>query len=410
MRWLSEDCPWRDRIALAVLTVLTLLAFWSALPSQFQTNQNFDYHCCYQVVAHNWIDGKGFILSNGTFAARYPPGFSVTLAGMFLVGRWIGEDLAVRILIVICGVASVLALYASGRSIGDAWTGRIAGLCLITYPFFLWLFKQPNSELLFLPFVLWGFYGYLRLAAEPTGNSPWKWAAFAGLCWGLSTLVRPISLLLPFAIGACLILFCRNRNLGRRVLLAAVLVATFVVTIFPWELVARRELGRWILIANDDNSFLEGMTFALPGGMQANPAPIDPDIFAMMHRAAANPQRLRSIGGFLNFMKDEYQANAGTVVKLVYLKATRTWYATHEGYFETANMVIQFIYLVICGVGLWWMRRSKSAEAMGILTVLACFWFMTILVVPLLRYMVPPTAVMLLAMAFAVQKLAKRLY
>ncbi len=410
MRWLSEDRPWRDRITLTLLTVLVLVVFWSALPSRFQANQNYDYFCCYQVAAHNWIEGKGFTFANGAFAARYPPGFSVSLAGMFLVGRWIGEDLAVRILIVLCGVASVLALYSCGRSIGDAWTGRIAGVCLITYPFFLWLFKQPNSELLFLPFVLWGFYGYLRLTAEPTDHSPWKWAALAGLCWGLSTLVRPISLLLPFAIGGCLILFCRNRKLGHRVFLAVVLVATFIVTIFPWELVARRELGRWILIANDNNSFLDGMTFALPGGIQANPPPVDPEIFAMMQRAAASPERLRSIGGFLNFMKDESQANPGAVVKLIYLKATRTWYATHEGYFETANLVIQLIYLFFCGVGLWWMRRSRHAEALGILTVLACFWFMTILVLPLLRYMVPPTAVMLLAMAFAVQKLAKRLY
>lgn len=397
----------RDRIVLAVLTVAILVAFWAVLPSRFQANQNFDYFCCYQAAAHNWIDGKGFIYSNGNFAARYPPGFSVALAGMFALGRWIGEDLAVRILTAACAIASVLALYASGRAIGNIWTGRIAAVCLLTYPFFLWLFKQPNSELLFLPFVLWGFYGYLRIATA-RGAVAWKWAALAGVCWGLSTLVRPISLLLPFALGGAVILFCRHVVLSRRLLLAAVMVGSFVVTIFPWEVIARRELGRWILIANDDNSFLEGMTFALPGGMQANPKPVDPEIFDMMLRAKANPTRLKSIGGFLNFMKDEAQANPRAVVKLIWLKATSTWYATHEGYFETANMVIQTAYLVICWIGLWWMRRTKSAEVLGILTILGCFWFMTILVVPLLRYMVPPTSVMLLGMAFAVQKLAAK--
>jgi len=67
MKLLYEDRPMRDHVVLAVLTIALLFAFWRSVPTQFQGNQNFDYICCYETAARDWIDGKGLRLSEREF-------------------------------------------------------------------------------------------------------------------------------------------------------------------------------------------------------------------------------------------------------------------------------------------------------------------------------------------------------
>ena len=129
---------WRDVAVLSVLTVLVLVVFWTLLPGRWQENQNFDFTCCYEPVARNFLDGRGFMQDNGRFGSGYPAGYPLLLAGVFAVGRWIGgEDLAMRLFIGLCTLATVLALYALGRAVGGVWLGRVSGAAVLAYPFFL---------------------------------------------------------------------------------------------------------------------------------------------------------------------------------------------------------------------------------------------------------------------------------
>ena len=405
MTWLNEDRPWRDRLTLAVLTVLILGIFWMALPARFQGNQSFDYSCCYEAAARNWIAGSGYVHNDGAFAISYPPGFSVLLAGVFLLGRWIGDSMALNLFIAFCDVAAVLALYFAGRTVGGYWLGRIAALCLITYPFFLWMSKQPNSEVPFLPFVLWGFCGYLRLVKGGGG----KWAVLTGVCLGMAALVRPIAVLAGLLIAGCLVLFGRNQSLTRRIALACGLVAANLATIAPWELIVKQETGKWILLSNNAGvGYIDGLTFGLQR-LFKGATPVDADVLDLMERAAANSDRLRTTGGYLGFLKEEAQTHPGAFAKLMYIKIVRAWYATYEGYFEGVNKLVSLLYIVAACVGLWWMRRrSSSAEALGIVAMVLYFWFMSVLVLPILRYMVPATAVTMLAVGVAILTVAER--
>jgi 4-amino-4-deoxy-L-arabinose transferase-like glycosyltransferase len=407
--WLDADRPWRDRLVLAAITIALLSIFWVSLPPRFQANQNFDYTCCYEPLARDWIDGKGFVNPNGSFAIHYPPGFSVLLAGVFLLGRLIGEGLAMNVFIVLCDVTSVFAVYACGRVLGGAWLGRIAGLCLITYPFFLWMSKQPNSEGPFLPLILWAFYGYLRLVSDEGDSaktdSPWKWAAFIGALWGLAALVRPIGILGACVAGGSLILFSQRQVLQKRILLAGAMVVINLAVVLPWEVIVWRETGRWILLGDNPGSYLDGLTFGLPLPSNRPPA-VSPEVRELMERALAQQNRVMSVGGLLGFMMEEARTHPGSFLKLIYLKATRAWYGTHEGYFERINGLISIAYILAASFGLWRMRRdSKTAEASGILALVGYFWLMATLVLPILRYMVPATAVLILAVAVMVKGL-----
>jgi 4-amino-4-deoxy-L-arabinose transferase-like glycosyltransferase len=407
----ADERPWLDCLVLAAITVALLGMFWIALPARFQANQNYDYTCCYETVARNWIAGNGFIYPNGNFASAYPPGFPVLLAGVFLLGKLIGEGFAMSIFIGLCDVVAVLAVYWTGRAIGGVWVARVAGLALITYPFFLWMSKQPNSEGPFLPLVLWGFYGYVRLVADNktmTTDSPSKWAAFTGACWALASLMRPIAMLGGLVVAASVILFSKKQILSKRIVLAGLLMAVNLATLLPWEIIARERIGRWILVGdNSGTGYFDGLTFGLPG-VALHPAAVGPDVRELMQRAAAQPDRIRSTGGFLGFLKEEAQAHPVAFLKLVYIKATRVWYGTFEGYFEGINKLVELIYIVVAGIGLWWMRGRMRAEALGILAVVGYFWFMAALVNPILRYMVPSTALLMFPVAVMLTRLAGR--
>ena len=87
---LHVDNPRRDRLALSVITILVLCIFWALLPNQWRANQNYDYYCCYEPVARNWLAGKGWVLDNGRFGASYPPGYSLLIAAVILLGTAIG--------------------------------------------------------------------------------------------------------------------------------------------------------------------------------------------------------------------------------------------------------------------------------------------------------------------------------
>jgi 4-amino-4-deoxy-L-arabinose transferase-like glycosyltransferase len=406
---LTADRPLLDRLALAAFTILILAAFWRFVPEQYQGNQNYDYKCCYAPSARNWIEGKGFQYDNGVFAAAYPPGYPVLLAGQFEVAKVIGEGAAFKIFTIICDLAAVFGIYAAGRVVGGFWVARLAALALITYPYFLWMSKQPNSEVPFNPLVIWGFYGYLRLVQERNGKAVWKWAALSGIAWALAGLIRPIAVLAPVVMAGSHVLFTRHQPALRRILAGTFLVICSVATVMPWEIIAKNEVGKWILLGNNSGtSYFDGLTFGLPQHLQ-HPSPVSPDVRELMERAEAQQAQVSTTGGYLHFMREEASTHTSAFLKLMYIKLTRAWYATYEGHYPGINQLISLVYLIVTAIGLWWMSRaSRTAEAWGIVAIVCYFWFMSVLVLPILRYMIPGFALMMLAVAVAVKGLADR--
>jgi len=404
--------PFLDVLALSLLTVLVLTVFWAMLLSQWQANQNYDYVCCYEPVARNWMDGKGWVFDNGNFGGSYPPGYSLSIVAVKLLAGVIGNEvLAMKVLIAFCTVATVVILYFLGCAVGGLWLGRAAAVSALGYPFFLWLAKQPNSETPFIPLLAMSVYGYVRMIqSDARSNSLWRWAAVCGVSSGLASLVRPISVFSGVVLALCAWYVLRHSiGLVRRTAMVAIVVLANVAVVLPWELKLHSEKGGWPLLADNDGvSFLQGMTFGLDKP-DLKATPVSADVHQLMERADAREGEIRKVGGLLRFLVSEAVSNPIAFSKLMWLKITRVWFATHstEG-MQTSTILIEGLFMTLAVFGLWILRRRAPGAVLGLVVFTLYFWAMAALVVPLLRYMVPVTVVLTVGVGAAMVWAAER--
>lgn len=139
-----------------ILSIFVILLCWSALPEVFRINESADYIVFYEPVARNLLAGRGLIGTDGTIAVRYPPGYPFILAGIFGLSKLLNipEGIALSAFILLgMGLASVL-VYLLARTVWGTFPALFSSLVWITYPFTLWLTKQPNSEVPFLAFFM----------------------------------------------------------------------------------------------------------------------------------------------------------------------------------------------------------------------------------------------------------------
>ncbi len=217
-------------LALFVGACAVAFVFWSVLPGEFRENQSSDYLGTCEPVARSIVAGRGITI-DGEIAVRYPPGFSVLLAGLFRTAAALGVAggtmlLAFRLL---CVGLSVVLVYGLARLVWSPGLALIPALAWMTYPFFLWLTKQPNSEVPFFPvlsatfFLFW--WGMLRgrggaLRSMTGGN--WLIVLYF---WGMTFIVIPllrymvpvIGLLMLTLPGVYLSLAQRRSRAARRV-------------------------------------------------------------------------------------------------------------------------------------------------------------------------------------------------
>jgi hypothetical protein len=148
---------WFLVLLVCLCAILVTLVFWALLPSQYRVNESSDYIYLYEPVARNILDGRGITLPDSTLSTRYPPGYPIILAGIFAMARLVGisQYIVVNWFILICSGASAGLIFLLINLIFGVRFGLVASGLWITYPFALWLTKQPNSEIPFMVFS-WG--------------------------------------------------------------------------------------------------------------------------------------------------------------------------------------------------------------------------------------------------------------
>jgi 4-amino-4-deoxy-L-arabinose transferase-like glycosyltransferase len=300
--------------------------------------------------------------------------------------------------------AAAAIVYGLGVTIFGARAGLFGGLLWATYPFNLWLVKQPNSE---IPFLVLFVAAWLLLARALENKRVWGGIA-AGLVMGGAALVRPAVLFLP-ALFAVLLLI-RARGGAGRGRLGVLFLAAFLAAIAPWVIAASVGAGRFILMSDGGlPSVVDGATF----GVRKNATPLrpdlDPEITALMARLRAREAALVSTPAVVRAFAGEARRDPRAFGKLAALKAARAWYGTQAIRHERIILAVQLAYLVLGAAGLAWaaFRRRAPGRQLGVLVaIIGYFYVVTIMVVPLLRYMIPAMVGVILGGGAAVDALA----
>lgn len=390
--------------AIFLAAVLLQSAFLALLPRSFSSNNSRDFADFYNPAAQNLVAGRGLVLNSGSFLTLYPAGFPIFLASAYRAADLLGLDRmhAVTAANILCMALGCVLVFCIARKVFGERAGLLAAALWITYIFNLWLTKQPNSEIPFIPLL----YGAVFCFVLSVSDQDAKWAVLSGLLLGWAGLVRPIVLFLPGVFGA---FFLLQRDLAprRRVLLAAALVGAFVIAVLPWEWEVYRHTGKIVpLSTNGASSILDGVTFTRHGGY-AVPA----GAAGLMQRMSGHLRDLQTTGKIFRYLAGELRDNPAAVLELYSLKIARSWYGTESGAHEAVVAALQLCYLLLCAVGaiVVWRKLPEQRYFLALfLTLVFYFWAMAVVALSILRYMIPVMAFLLIPLAAAVDSLLKQ--
>lgn len=397
MRLNGTFCKRLSLIFIFLTSILIQSLFLSLLPNPRQRNQSSDYIRFYEPVAQNILSGRGVVDAEGNLATRYPPGYPMILSIIFSLSDCTGTDrleLLAAFNVLITAV-SCLLIFLIAELIFNPRIGLISSLIWITYPFNLWLIKQPNSE---VPFILLLYLG-IWILIFAIQKRYLALTFIAGSIFALAALVRPAGIGLGFLFALAL-LFHRELPQWRRIFYAVLLSLGCLITILPWEIHVLSLTGHFVpLSTGGPPSIIDGLTFAVKPGAGGDRASVPKDVMALMARIADNQANLNTTASIFDYLVQELKARPAPVLKLVALKLGRSWYGTDEMWYEKYVLVIQALYLTagIIGIALGIrIYRDRLQYILLLLFTVFYFWGMTTLVLSILRYMVPAMGLMII--------------
>lgn len=400
--------------ALFVVTLATASVFWAILPAEYRQNQSSDYVNHYRPVARAIAAGQG-ITQEGELATRYPPGFALVLAGAFRLGGALGVGetgmlLALRLL---CAGLSVVLVYGLARLVWPPGLALLPALAWMTYPFFLWLTKQPNSEVPFIPVLYGGVYLFWR-AALRGARGPRAWAHYlgAGALVGAAMLIRPAAIGLSAVLAFIALLPAASPVWRSRVGYAALVVLGSVLMVLPWEATVYAQTGEIIPLSSGGAMTIhDGLTFlAVPKEYRREVA-VPADVADLMWTIHERRDETATTGGVLRVIGQEARATPLAFAKLMAIKAARSWYGIDSRILEMPTIALQLVYLALIGWGsvyAWRAGGGLRRLTAGNWLIVLYFWGMTLLVVPLLRYMAPVMGLLMIALPGVYLSLAAR--
>ena len=415
---------------LIIATIIIQSIFLTFLSSPEDRNQNLDYTRYYEPVAENIMEGKGVVDDNGNVATYWPPGFPLILSQIFRLAEHLDVNRLELIMLfnVVVTAINCLLIFFIGEQIFNERIGFLGALIWITYPFNLWLLKQPNSE---LPFMFLYFLSVFLFIYALNKNRLWV-VYFVGVILALSALIRPISIML-IGVFILMILIYRGVKSSLRFVSVFLIIAGFLITAAPWEYYVYSKTGEIVpLSKNGPDSIKGGLQFAIIYSKPSGELLVTPgDAMELMNRDNIEQQfkvpddvldfmiqtknmegQLKNTADVFNYVIQEFKENPKTMMKLYIIKAVRSWYATTRMWYESYILPIQIFYLVLGVTGIICAFKQYNEKKFFVLFFIAMifyFWAITVMVVSVLRFMIPPMGLVLIFAAIPIDRLLSRL-
>lgn len=384
---------WCFYIFVFISSVLITSVFLTVLPESWSANESSDYSSFYEPVARNILAGNGYTRDGNYFETLYPPGYPLILAAQFFITNELSvpEPLVLQIFIVSFTALSVVFLFDLARRFSNTKSALLVALIWMTYPFLLWLTKQPNSELAFMA-ILFGACDLFFSVTYFFGKKAYLFI-LSGLMFGFAMLVRPIAVFFPVILIIFMLVTQKAVPLTGRVFKMALFVTGIFAAVLPWELIAYSNTGKVVFLSSNDSIAMRGgLVFAVSDDPYKQKVIVPEDVQDLMIEIKQNYNHLTSTIAILDFLGDKLFTEPIAVMKLVGIKALRSWYATDSQRLEKYILIIQAPYLLLILLSSWfsWKKGGNTRNLLVGLWLLAfCNWAMNIAVTSTLRYMVP---------------------
>lgn len=367
------------------------IIFYLLIPESYKHNESTDYLSFYEPVAKN-IAYKGILIDDlENLGFRYPPGFPIILAVIFILSDifFISHQNGIFIFSILCISLSSIIIYLISKNIFGEKKALIAPILFTTYPLLLWTIKQPNSESPFILFILYSIY----IIQKILNNNEKKYQIYIlGFTIAYSMLIRPIAILLPIIVIFFLFLnYLKNKNkkIIKYVINFAIICA---ITLLPWEIYAYSKINKIILLSsNGGASIYDGLTYNSNLKNYRQKIEYSKEIDDLMNNIKSNISLKSKPSEILFVVKEEFLKNPINVIYLYIIKAFRVLYATDSQRNEAIIFIIQIIYLSLLTFCFFKSKYYYSNDIFYIflLTILIYIWCMGILVLSIVRYMIP---------------------
>jgi len=378
------------------------------LPEGFRGNESSDFAAIYEPLSKNLMNNDGYTI-NGIFSIYYPPGYPIILCGLytfsFLSG--ISDQLILSLFQLLTTTFSALILFKTASLFFDKFVALLCTLLWISYPFNLWITKQPNTEIPFIFFLFLGFYFLLVVIKNP--NNKKFSLLLAGIIFGIATLIRPVSVFLPIFIGISLFFVLKPITVSRKIVNIILFLVGFVLVLTPWEVVAYHNTGKIILVSeNSAMAVRGGLVFAISEDTYKEKVDVPGDVKEFMVKIVDNYSSLETTSKTFKFVAEYALKEPLTIVKLFVIKALRSWYATDRQSYEGIILLVQipYILLLLAGTYLGFLKGGVNRIIVTIVWVITIyFWAMSILVTSTLRYMIPTIGILWLVTGYLLEKI-----
>ena len=381
------------------------LIFISLLPGQWAKNQSADYFEYNEPVARNLLSGRGLTDTYGRPAIHKPPGQSLILASLFALseGTGVPEPIVLRLYIVVITAAGAVALYAAARQLVPPAVALLSAGLWATFPFHLWIAKQPNTEVPFM--ALFFAIVWLVIREINSGRLRPRVAIAIGLAAGISSLIRPAAIVLSGVFALWVYLAAQSSAWRHRLTFATLIIASNLIAVLPWEIWAHNRTGKWIPLSNHGtDSLLDGLTFGVKGRQTAllMTADLRPLMQDMLDRQSKG--EFRTSRPLLGYLAQQFAEQPNLMMRLVAVKMCRAWFGTNEQWFEGRILALELPYL---GLAVWGaaamlkLGPSQRGFVILVLLVLVYFWAMTVMALSIVRYMLPVLGLFMIPAAAA---------
>jgi hypothetical protein len=413
----SDRVSERQRFPLLSLSAVVALGahllFLLLLPQPWRRNQSSDYIQYYEPVAQSLIAGNGFYLHSKP-ALTYPPGIPMLYAAAFWTARKVDLSEANALRIVegfLLTVSAVLVCFLAMRFF--RWrVALLASGLWSTYPFHLWLTKQPDATSLFSVLLLTSALLFFAWSSKTQNGI--RYGVVLGLILGVTALVKPFSIGLPLVFVALAGVSPISGQRRSRIVFSACLLITYAATISPWEIWAWHVGGHWIpLCTNGANALIDGLTFGTERGLP--PVALPEGARALVRDAASHYPQLKSTSSIAHFMLTKVRQTPTAILELLLVKAARSWFGNESHTLERWVAIIQLFYLpfLLLGTRTVWKYGDAPQKNFALLAIVitAYFWIMTTVTAEaILRYMVPVTCLLVVFVAVSFEFLSTRFF